>query len=47
MPSFSDLPGSEGFLFSEPALVSQALTRVGRGVSPHFFRQHKLEKNED
>src|SRR6266852_4300781 len=27
MPSFSDLPGSEGFLFSDPALVSQALTR--------------------
>ena len=27
MPSFSDLPGSEGFLSSGPALVSQSLTR--------------------
>ena len=26
MPSFSDLPGSEGFLVSGPALVSQSLT---------------------
>ena len=28
MPSFTDLPGSEGFLVSGPALVSQALTRA-------------------
>src|ERR1035438_8673097 len=27
MPSFSDLPGSEGFSVSGPALVSQSLTR--------------------
>jgi hypothetical protein len=40
MPSFSDLPGAEGFLFSSSALVSQSLTRLV-GLPPAIERSVK------
>jgi hypothetical protein len=43
MPSFSDLPGSEGFLLSsDPALVSQSLTRPAN-VARHLKDQPMLK----
>lgn len=41
MPSFSDLPGSEGFLSSGPALVSQSLTRAAN-LAAHLKDQPML-----
>jgi hypothetical protein len=42
LPSFSDLPGSEGFLSSGPALVSQSLTRSAN-VAEHLKDQPMLK----
>jgi hypothetical protein len=43
MPSFSDLPGSGGFLSSGPALVSQSLTRAAE-IAAHLKDQQMKER---